>query len=282
MGCYPASTDWGSFDWDTATTEQKGSRDLAEEYAWAMLNRLCAQTIAGCPIALRPNRFGHRRPLTWSPDWAYGPLNPYQRSTLPWDGDCACGAHTQLWLPFDVGTIEGVEIDGELLPKSAYRVDNGNVLVRQDGEAWPAHQDMSKPSGEVGTFIVTMTTGTPPSNLDNFAAGVLAREFLKLVAPVGQEKCRLPNGTTTITRQGTTLVIDPALRRGMMTGIPEVDGIIKLRNPHGLTQQSRVYSPDTIGLVHTSTGFQVPGGGGGGNSFVPDPDNPGYYILRSV
>lgn len=275
---YPATTDWGSFDWSAATSEQKAARPLAEEYAWALLNRLSARTIGISPVALRPNRFGHRRPLTWSPAWAYGPLNPYQADSLPWGGDCACGERTQLWLPFDVGAIESVVIGGVTLPTSAYRVDNGNILVRQDGQPWPAHQDMSKPAGEPDTFVVTMYTGVPPTSLDNFAAGVLAREFLKLVT--GEKGCRLPAGTQTIQKQGVTVIIDPAVRRGMTTNIPEVDNVIKLRNPHGLTQQSRVYSPDTIGLVHTSTGFNVPDEPGGGDMFIPDPNNPGYYILR--
>lgn len=273
MGCYPDTTDWGAFDWNTATEAQLANRDLAEEFAWSLLNRLSASTIATCPIALRPNRFGHRRPLTWSPVWAYGALNPYLAGTRAWDSECACGAHTQLWLPFMVGSVQSVEIDGKALPASAYRVDGGNVLVRQDGGVWPAHQDMSKPAGEQGTFVVTVSTGTLPSKLDNYAAGVLAREFLKVVAPTSSnEKCRLPAGTTTISRQGTTVIIDPAVRRGMTTGIPEVDHIIKLRNPHGLTQRSRVYSPDTIDRVVVSTS----------TALIEDPANPGFYIMEGA
>lgn len=273
MGCYPDTTDWGAFDWSSATEAQTANRELAEEFAWSLLNRLSASTIATCPVALRPNRFGHRRPLTWSPDWAYGAMNPYLTvEQLPW-GECACGAHTQLWLPFMVGSVQSVVIDGVVVPPSAYRVDNGNVLVRQDGGVWPAHQDMTKPAGEQGTFVVTVSTGTAPTRLDNFAAGVLAREFLKVVAPISSsEKCRLPAGTTSIARQGTTVIIDPAIRRGMATGIPEVDHIVKLRNPHGLTQRSRVYSPDTLDRVRVTPS----------STMVEDPANPGFYVMEGA
>lgn len=275
-------TDWGSFDWDAASQEQQDRRALAEEYGWATLNRLLAYSLSTTPRLLRPASMRHGGPMTWSPDWAYGPLNPYIGDDGQWrNAACSCDRST-LILPFAVSSIEYVQIDGRYLDQSAYRVDDGNMLVRQDGGVWPVHQSMARPAGEEGTFVISALTGSAPTDLERFAAGVLAREFLKLVT--GDQSCRLPKNLTSYVRSGTTITVDnEGVKSGMVTGIPEVDNIVRIRNPHRLTQQSRVYSPDTIGIARTTTfasGGRAPAVGT--KTLVEDPAHPGFWIEKTA
>jgi len=250
-------------------------------------------------------------------------------------GDCSCSRLCEAILPGPVGGIVEVLLDGVALPPTAYRVDNGNRLVRTDGDCWPACQDMAAPptfqyepltfTGPAGTFTITRvgqivtitattsttgvidtlgTTPWPPRGLTeadgsrstlvaqpdggvrlwnaaapvvetlsmiyetaaaatapdptgtfavryyqgfapdamiSYAAGVLANEFLKACEG---KKCRLPAGVSRVTRQGVTYEITAGSFPGGFTGIQEVDTVIRLFNPGGLTQAPVVSSPD--------------------------------------
>ena len=57
-------------------------------------------------------------------------------------------------------------------------------------------------------------------------------------------KCRLPQGVTSIVRQGVSFEIEGGAFPNGFTGIREVDAWIALWNPDGLRQQAKVYSPD--------------------------------------
>jgi hypothetical protein len=289
--CYPSDTDWGTFDWSTATPEQLALRDLAEEFAWATLNRLTAGALATCPIRLRPAKWACRPGAYYlAPVGApVGPFNPYigldgrwRNETHVWE--CGCDDTRIVDLPGVVGAIEYVQIGDTVLPPTAYRVDDGNRLIRQDGEGWPLRQDMYAIAGEDDTFVVSYYPGRTPGRLEKFAAGVLAMEFMK--AQAGDKSCRLPRGTTQVTRNGTSVTIDPGLFDNKISGIPEVDSIVMLHNPNRLKQKSMVYSPDTINRTPVTTvgswsDAVVPGGPGPDqvDRLVEDPDNPGYYFL---
>jgi hypothetical protein len=134
-----------------------------------------------------------------------------------------------------------VEIDGAPLDPTAYRVDNGNRLVRQDGGEWPLCQDMNLPAGEVGTWTVTYYRGTGPNTLLNYAAGVLAWEYY--LACTGQD-CRLPDGVTQITRQGIQMTMASGPFSNGLSGIREVDAVVGLYNPNGLQAPPYISSPD--------------------------------------
>jgi hypothetical protein len=96
-----------------------------------------------------------------------------------------------------------VEIDGVVLDPTAYRVDNGRLLVRQDGGRWPYCQDMSKPLGAQGTWAVTVRVGSPVPVGGQVAAGKLACELARAAA--GDKGCELPQRWQTINRQGVTI-----------------------------------------------------------------------------
>jgi len=126
-------------------------------------------------------------------------------------------------------------------------VHNGNRLVRTDGDAWPACQDMT--SITVDSFIVSFYPYLGPNDLLRYAAGLLASEFLK--ACTGGQ-CRLPSGVTSISRSGMTMQIPSGLFPTGGTGIREVDAIIRIYNPNGLKMTARVTSPDSSrGRVQT-------------------------------
>src|SRR5699024_472918 len=96
-----------------------------------------------------------------------------------------------------------VRIDGNVLPDSAYRVDYGNILIRTDGQTWPAVQDMLADPSELNTFEVTYKRGIEVPAGGQFAAGVLACELAK--AYCGDQTCELPKRVQTVTRQGVTV-----------------------------------------------------------------------------
>lgn len=154
---------------------------------------------------------------------------------------------SEIVLPGLVAEVVQVRIDGVSLPMSAYRVDNGNRLVRTDGMSWPSCQHMSRdaasddPVVAQGTMGVWYVPGIKPSTAGLWAAGVLTCEFTKACSG---GKCRLPSSVTSIARQGISMEIATGMFADGMTGIREVDAYLTSINPNALRQPSRVWSPD--------------------------------------
>jgi len=141
--------------------------------------------------------------------------------------------------------VSSVVVDGVEVPADAYRVDNGSLLVRQDGECWPRCQDFNlsgtAPDDE-NTFFVTYQRGMPVPMAGQIAAGLLACDFAKSCAT----GCKLPGNLASLTRQGVEVTVaDPTqdVNEGL-TGIPQVDQWIRAVNPAKRTGRARVYSPD--------------------------------------
>lgn len=251
--CYPPGADWScafSTDeleaiWADPTTH--AIADRSEALAWSSLAALTAFRLSICPVLIRPclARCSY-------PSWDVAPvlggtLHPYISGGQWYNGcgcrtdDCSCTELCEVRLPSEIGDIVEVTLNGVTLDPTAYRVDNGNRLVRTDGDCWPSCQDMhAGPDGE-GSFSVLYYSGVGPNDLFRYAAGVLAVEFYR--ACTGGE-CRLPNGVSSITRAGISMTIDPGLYLNGATGIAEVDAIIRIYNPAGLTSRPRVLSPD--------------------------------------
>jgi hypothetical protein len=155
-----------------------------------------------------------------------------------------CGAACELELPLTV-SITSVIIDGATLSPSAYRVDNGRLLVRTDGSnaCWPQCQDLDKNPGVADTWTVTGVFGrlVPQEALD--AASILACEIGKAIA--GQP-CRLPQRMQSLTRAGVSVQfpsVDNYLDRGL-TGLNEVDQLVVQLNPGRLIQSPKIFSMD--------------------------------------
>jgi hypothetical protein len=264
--CYPATTDWSCAYSEDEIAEMWGDADVArvmhraEALAWYTLASLTAYQIGVCPSVVRPCLAGCAAPGTYMvstvrgsgynslPLVSIGSFTPHIGSSGYWVNSCSCGRPDdcsctvlqEALLPGPVGGIVTVVVDGVTLLPTAYRVDNGNRLVRTDGGAWPSCQDFSSSDPAVG-FWVTYYRGAQPNPLTEYAAGVLATEFFKACSG---GKCRLPKGVTSVTRQGVSYEITAGSFPGGFTGIHEVDAVIRIYNPNALTSPPRVISPD--------------------------------------
>jgi hypothetical protein len=239
--CWPVDTsccpEFEDYDFDI--------QDRAVAFAGMTLRALTAYRVGGCAIQVRPCR----TPCNATPFTALNGSASY--SPMNWNGlwfncgcmtiDCHCGANLcEVDLPRPVGGVGEVRIDGLLVDPSAYRVDDGHLLVRTDGGCWPDCQDMTKEATEVGTFAVTFLNALPVTPLGEYAAGLLACEFAKGCAT---GKCRLPSGVTSITRQGITMDLVSGTFPDGLTGIREVDVYVYAYNPNHLPMVPAVWSP---------------------------------------
>jgi hypothetical protein len=155
-----------------------------------------------------------------------------------------CGATCEVELPRTV-SITSVLVDNAAVDPTAYRVDNGYLLVRTDTACWPQCQDLDKNPGPgvTDTFVVNGVFGrtVPQEALD--AASILACELAK--AMKGQP-CRLPQRMQSLTRQGVSVQfpgVNTYLDRGL-TGLNEVDQVVVQFNPGRLAQSPKVFSMD--------------------------------------
>jgi hypothetical protein len=153
-----------------------------------------------------------------------------------------------------ISTIEWVQIDGEELDQTEYRVDDAKWLVRQEcNVGWPTCQDLSCPLGDPCTFGVNFTFGQDPPQSGVDAALILAAEFYRSSQP--GMTCQLPQRVTSITRQGVSFaILDPQtfLQAGR-TGIYQVDMFLRAYNPNGQIRRPMVWSPDVPNMARRTT-----------------------------
>lgn len=255
MICYPDTTDWSCYgDDDVVSDLDPNLRMLSEQFAWAALARLTGFRLSLCPVTVRPCA-ARCNPSAWieapvglSGSGAFQPFISggrwFNSCGCSRPGSCSCTVIQEIALPGEVSGPITVRIDGAMLEASAYRVDNGNRLVRQDGEAWPICQDMNLPDGEVGTFSISYYPGLGPDALLSSAAGILAAEYYKSCQ--GKD-CRLPSNVIGVTRQGVQFQIAADSFGSGLSGIREVDDIVGIYNPFRLKVPPRVMSPDRRG-----------------------------------
>jgi len=268
--CYPDSTDWACADQEWLAELDPDVKVRAEMLAWSTLVSLSGYQFSICPITVRPCSAGCAPQGTYlaSPVGMAGSyagltrpsrsgFQPHVAANGQWVNscgcarrdDCSCTALSEVILPGPVGAVTEVLLDGAVLDPSAYRVDNGNRLVRLDGGVWPACQDMAASDG-VGTFFVTYYLGIAPNALLDYAAGVLAQEYA--LACLGSE-CRLPSNVTAITRQGVSYQMNADPFGSGFTGIEEVDAVVRIYNPNGLKSGPVITSPDARSRARVTT-----------------------------
>ncbi|MYZ38432.1 MULTISPECIES: hypothetical protein [unclassified Streptomyces] len=252
-------------DWTLDTSCCPGWADYspavqAAATAWAMgiLDSLTGHQFGQCPVTVRPcgpKCQGYGGYMTWPVGWpgASGSGMPWMlpyidgagawRNCLCGKGGCSCRARCEVPIP-GPATVTEVRVDGIVLDPSAYRLDNGHLLVRTDGECWPDCQDMNVGITEAGSFAVTLSPGLPLPPAGAIAAGELACEFAKACS--GDASCALPQQLQSLSRQGINVqVVDPqAITGDGLTGIANVDLWIRSVNPTSKRQRSRVHSPD--------------------------------------
>jgi hypothetical protein len=252
--CYPPGADWScaystdELDAINADPVTRAVADRANALAWLTLQMLTGYRLSLCPQVLRPC-VARCSVQTWdiAPVSGTALYNPYISAGRWYNAcgcrtdNCSCTTLPEVILPSEAGQISAVLMDGAPMDPSAYRVDDGNRLVRTDGGTWPYCQDMALDPEDVGTFIVEWYPGVAPNDLFMYAAGVLAVEFYK--ACNGKD-CRLPSGVSNVVRAGVSMTIETGFFPDNSTGIPEVDAVVRVYNPFGLRQKSKVLSPD--------------------------------------
>lgn len=348
--CYPPGADWScAYDETEFADLDPVIVERSESLAWLTLQMLTGYRLSICPTVIRPCLAKCGGLPTWdiapvTGNWGFSPFISggrwYNACGCSRD-DCSCTSLCEVILPAEAGDIESVMLGGVALDPSAYRVDNGNRLLRTDGDCWPSCQDMNAPDqpqyepvtisnptntltvtreGQIvqvfaeptalmqgggfagnlpwtptgssqtsvfnasggssgmfvinegskalngsagpgfapfrvvyetsdapapndaeGSFIVSYFSGVAPNDLFRYAAGVLASEFY--LACNGKD-CRLPSGVSSLSRSGVTMQIDTGFFPDNSTGIAEVDAVVRIYNPFGLRQKSKVLSPD--------------------------------------
>lgn len=158
---------------------------------------------------------------------------------------CGCNRLPRVFLGYDVVSVASVDISGDLLDPSAYRLSEG-WLLRLDGGIWPCCQDLANDPGGEDTFTVTGLAGVEPTELGIRAVKALATELAKACIPEEADSCALPERVTNIVRQGVSMtLLDPFdfFSEGR-TGIYIVDLFLSAVNPAGLRRPSKAWSPD--------------------------------------
>lgn len=162
---------------------------------------------------------------------------------------CACSPYpcgSVVSLPgYPITGITEVVVDietNEILDSSKYRVDDHMLLVRTDGNKWPAHNKTKHAA--TGVWKVTFTYGMMPPPAGVEAAKALACELAK--AAQGQD-CALSEKATSVARQGVTIQVrDPStyLDEKRRTGIKAVDTFLATYNPDNRSRPPGIYSPE--------------------------------------
>lgn len=245
-GC-PWPVDPACFD-EEWTALDDAVKNRAVALATETLYRLTGYRVGGCPITVRPCKQTCADGYPYY--YGFGPnawMNPHIGLSGSWINscgcvtDCSCTELCEVELPAPVGGVIEIKVDGAVVPDTDYRVDGNRVVWTGAGECpWPTCQDMTKNDG-VGTFLITYLNSYPVDALGAYAAGVLAMEYAQ--ACIGNN-CRLPLSVTSVSRQGVSFDVATGAFPNGMTGIREVDTFIAIWNPHGLRQQTQVWSPD--------------------------------------
>lgn len=247
--CTPTQIDWSCVPDDQFNDFDPDKRSIAEQLAWAAFSALTAYQVAACPIELRPARSGCASSSWYEatvPGGGNSSFLPYMWGGRWYNATCGCSSScghdsaTTLKLPGTVGGIDKIMVGTQTILASAYRIDNGNLLVRTDGGTWPFDQNLSLEPGTEGTFVVYVYEGAMPTAIDLFAVGRLAFEFYKDMCG---DDCALPTSARVVNRQGIEYEVNANMFKDGITNISAVDAVIAMRNPHHLKTPSRVINP---------------------------------------
>lgn len=233
-------------EWAALPAEVKAS---AGDYAALVLWAATARQFGLCTVTVRPcgmKRCNDGMAEFTGYDWSSGTWVPYIFQGTWFNcacaGMCCCDPRCQVRLMGPVDSITEVTIGGIAVDPATYRVDDGHWLVRTNGECWPVCADMDTDDG-ANVFEVTYVRGTTPPPALLRAASTLACEWGK--ACTGAD-CRLSNRVTSIARSGINIEMaspEAFLEEGM-TGLWEVDSVIRALNPFKRQQRARIWAPE--------------------------------------
>jgi len=237
---------------DYSPEVQATALSLATLYLWANTGR----QYGPCPITVRPNQATRGGEVVYqafavAPGSQSGlgvPGGPFLFGGRWFNSSCAsacCGNRAcAIVLRGPVAAVLDVNIDGETVPPSAYRVDitgGAYLLVRTDGECWPTCQNFTADAGEEGSFTVDYLIGRELPVALQVATATLACEYAK---DVSGGACQLPARMTRLSRQGVEVEVEPPSPDEGRTGIRVVDDVIASLNPSRRQYPPLVLSPD--------------------------------------
>jgi hypothetical protein len=177
-------------DWaDYPEALQETALALASAFLWGATGR----RYGVCPVTVRPAQTRVNEGVAYQ---AYPvapgqgglgqPGGPFLFAGRWFNAGCAsacCGTSAcAVVLRGPVATVEDVVVGTEVVPASAYRVDvtgGAWLLVRTDGQCWPACQDFTAEAGEPDTFEVTYGQGVALPLALQVATALLACEYAK-------------------------------------------------------------------------------------------------------
>ena len=243
------------FDLHPYSTIASGDRDmaladLAAQAASRILFALSRERYPGiCRHVVRPCRQSDcwipPSSYLWSDSWGWcgcGAATPMQ---------CGCGSLSEIELGAApvIGVTE-VLVDGDVVPRASYRVDDHRWLVRLDGSSWPYCQDLTLATTEVGTFQVTFFAGrTPPAD------GVLAAKRMAgdLYQGMTGVDCVAPANLVSRTRQGDTIELSAIneatdLAAGW-TALTEVNAFLQAERYGRANARATTVSVDSMAAV---------------------------------
>jgi hypothetical protein len=247
----PVEPSTGVAELDALTAEERAVfEEMASEYLWTATG----QRFGVCDVIARPCQSGCNGARSWmSTFWGRGPY-PWQGaaaaggSWVPlliagqWYGigcgcagaGCSCSTErpSALRLPGPIVEVTSVKIDGVTLDPSDYTLLYDEILVRNDGTAWPTCQDLLAPSSALDTFEVAYKRGAAVPVGGQVAAGRLAAEFAR--AACDSDDCALPERLQSITRQGVTASFFLSGEKWQETGIWIIDSWV-----NSITNQQR-------------------------------------------
>lgn len=230
-------------------------RERAEAAAAVIMFAATGRRYGPCPVVVQPAGQCATDPLYRTYRVAGGGLaTPYvaggnwYNGPYVGDGDsrsCCTSSGCEVYLdgPTTKAQITSVTVGGDVVPSGSYVVMDGHILIRTDGSCWPCCTSWTaqNPAG----FSVSYTIGLPVPPGVQAAFERLACEMAKACAG---GPCALPQRMTRLSRQGVDIEIeqiDPETTgQPLLTGIKDVDDVIRAVNPHALMQAPAVLSPD--------------------------------------
>lgn len=226
--------------------QRQRAQDMAALIMWAATGRRYGL----CEITVQPSRRCTEPLYQTYGVGGGGLLSPvidngvwYNR---PGGGDGCCGSTgCEVELPGPVLTenVLAVNVDGEVVSSAAYVVFDGRLLTRIDGGCWPVCVNYSQQTPAAFTVTYLQGEEIPPAVQAAFER--LACETAKACAGAA---CALPARMTRLSRQGVDIEVeqvDLEIQPGrILTGVKEVDDVIRTVNPYGHTAAPQVMTPD--------------------------------------
>lgn len=218
-------------DTDTRDEGQLAEANEAAAYACELVYILTGRQFPGHATAtVYPQRRHHQH---------YGRFGP----SLSLLGALGIGgvehhALDAIWLHDPIVSINEVLIDGVVLDPATYRTRNHCEIVRVDGGHWP-HTNHTT----FNAFSINYTFGAESP----YALFAASRELaIELWKADHNQQSKLPVGTTSASRQGTSITVQRDVD-AIRTSGPALEKLwhaIAAFNPTGQRQPSMIHTPD--------------------------------------